>query len=310
MSDHDGPMKRAVHKSRAGTLGLVVIAAIVVGGCTRSSVPFTLPPLSSAEPATLTAPPPTATYPFGPAVGYNYAVVWVPSGETLTVRQPAGIAGAQVGTLEADQRAIRLTGSSTFLGSSTWVEVMTSEVRGWVNSWNLTEDVAPTDFCADPRVEALLERFGRVLTSRDGGGLAEIVSPRRGLIIRRDWWNVEVLFSPDMISGIFISDEAMDWGESDVPGVESRGTFREVIFPALSDVFEDSPEVTCNSLRTGATGRIVRWPVEYSNLNFYAFYRPDTLPGSRYNWQTWAVGIEYVEGQPYIVVLVLYHGEI
>lgn len=301
---------RGLRPIRSWLLLSLAFLGLLLTACTRTAVPFTLPPFPGTVEPTLTLPPPTATAPFGPAVGYDYAVVWIPAGGSLPVRQPAGIAGAQVGTLEADQRGIRLTGNSTFLGSSTWVEVITPEVRGWVNSWNLTQDVSPADFYADARVQSLLERFQQVLLARDGGSLVEVVSPRRGLVLRMDWWNVEVPVSRDLLAGLFVSNQDFDWGESDVAGVPLRGTFREVVLPLLYDVFEGEPEVTCNSLRTGASERIVRWPAEYTNLNFYAFYRPDPLPGSRYNWRTWAVGVEYVEGEPYIAVLVLYHGEI
>ncbi len=294
----------------AATLRLLVLGGLLAAGCSRSAVPFTLPPLPGTPEPTETVPPPTPTTPFGPAMGYDYAVVWVPAGGTLPVRQPAGIAGAQVGALEADQRGIRLTGNSTFLGSSTWVEIVTPQARGWVNSWNLTQDVSPADFCADPRVQSLLDRFQQILRTRDGGALLEVVSPRRGLVVRTSWWNVEVLIGREQVPRLFVSSEEWDWGEGEAAGVTVRGPFRDVVLPQLQDVFDSQPEVTCNSLRTGATERNPRWPAEYTNLNFYAFYRPDPFPGSRYNWRTWVVGVEYVEGEPYIAVLVLYRGEI
>lgn len=298
---------------RTGTWSIVrllVLCGVVAAACRRSPVPFTLPPLPGTPEPTETVPLPTATSPIGPAMGYDYAVVWVPAGGSLPVRQPAGIAGAQVGALEPDQRGVRLTGNSTLLGSSTWVEIVTPEVRGWVNSWNLTQDVSPADFCADGRVGSLLERFRQVLTSRDGGALLEIVSPQRGLVVRLGWWNPEVVIERERVPRLFVSSEEVDWGESEVAGVPVRGPFRDIVLPQLQDVFAGQAEVTCNSLRTGATERSPRWPAEYTNLNFYAFYRPDTLPGSRYNWRTWAVGVEYVEGVPYIAVLVLYRGEL
>lgn len=294
----------------APAVRLLLLGCLLAAGCSRSPVPFTLPPLPGTPEPSETVPPPTPTSPFGPAMGYDYAVVWVPAGETLPVRHPAGIASAQVGALEADQRGIRLTGNSTFLGSSTWVEILTPQARGWVNSWNLTQDVSPADFCADSRVLSLLDRFQQALRTRDGGALLEVVSPRRGLVVRMSWWQAEVLIAPEQVTGLFVRSEEIEWGEGEVAGVLVRGSFRDVMLPQLQDVFDNQPEVTCNSLRIGATERSPRWPAEYTNLNFYAFYRPDPLPGSRYNWRTWAVGVEYVEGEPYIAVLVLYRGEI
>ncbi len=309
MPKPDSPGSHLLFAAARRSVHLLVLCGLAAA-CTRSTVPFTLPPLPGTPEPSETVPPPTATPPFGPAMGYDYAVVWVPAGGSLPVRQPAGIAGAQVGALEADQRGIRLTGNSTFLGSSTWVEIVTPQVQGWVNSWNLTQDVAPTDFCADPRVTALLDRFQQVLRNRDGGALFDLVSPRRGLVVRLGWWNVEVVIEREQVSRLFVSSEEYDWGAGEVADVPLRGAFRDVVLPPLQDVLDNQPEVTCNSLRTGATERSPRWPAEYTNLNFYTFYRPDPMPGSRYNWRTWAVGVEYVEGEPYIAVLVLYRGEV
>ena len=53
----------------------------------------------------------------------GYAVVWMPLEEKLKVYNPAGIAGNLVDELPYDQGGIHLTGNSTALGSSIWVEI-------------------------------------------------------------------------------------------------------------------------------------------------------------------------------------------
>jgi hypothetical protein len=52
------------------------------------------------------------------------------------------------------------------------------------------------------------------------------------------------------------------------------------------------------------------WPSEYSNMNYISFHRAAPEPGSQLNWRTWALGIEYLDGQPYLALLVQYRGEI
>jgi hypothetical protein len=237
-------------------------------------------------------------------------VVWVPADGLLPVQQPAGIPGLQVGALAPDARGISLTGASTLLGSSLWVEVVAPGVAGWVNSWYLTEDIPPAEFCSDPQVVAVLERLGEAILDRDGRALAALASPRRGLVIRHDWWNPEVILPPADLPEIYASETVVLWGASDTPGAPIQGTFSQVIAPMLEDVFAEDAEVTCNSLRTGSTSGEVRWPGEYTNLNFYAFYRPANQPGSQLTWHTWAVGIEYVDGRPWVTVLVHYRAEI
>ncbi|HLB65400.1 MAG TPA: hypothetical protein VJJ46_11205, partial [Anaerolineales bacterium] len=129
-------------------------------------------------------------------------------------------------------------------------------------------------------------------------------------VIRHDWWNPEVILPPAELTGIYENEIPLTWGASDSPGLPIRGTFSQVIAPLLEDVFTGEAEVTCNSLRTGTTSGEVRWPGEYTNLNFYAFYRPATQPGSQLTWHTWAVGIEYVDGRPWVTVLVHFRAEI
>lgn len=296
----------------AAVLGAVAILGLTLAGCTRAIVPLSFvtrtPP--GPTPAPTRTPGPTFIAISGNPTGHPYAVVWVPAESSLPVQQPAGIPGLQVGTLAPDQRGIYLTGNSTLLGSSLWVEVLAPGLAGWVNSWYLTEDVSPADFCTDPQVVALLDGFGEAILSRDGRALASMTSPRRGLAIRYDWWNPEIILPPQDLQGIYHNETSIHWGASDTPGSPVEGTFDQVVSPLLEDVFGAESEVTCNSLRTGTTSREVRWPGEYATLNFYAFHRPGGDPGSQLTWHTWAVGIEYVDGRPCVTVLVHYRAEI
>ena len=290
----------------------VAVLVFSLGACTRDVIPLTFVTRTPSGPTRTPTrtPGPTFIAISGDPTGHPYAVVWVPAESELAVQQPAGIPGLQVGTLAPDQRGISLTGASTLLGSSLWVEIVAPGVAGWVNSWYLTEDIPPAEFCSDPQVVAVLEALGEAIQSRDGRLLASLASPRRGLVIRHDWWNPEVILPPAELTGIYENEIPLTWGASDSPGLPIRGTFSQVIAPLLEDVFTGEAEVTCNSLRTGTTSGEVRWPGEYTNLSFYAFYRPATQPGSQLTWHTWAVGIEYVDGRPWVTVLVHFRAEI
>lgn len=309
MTDHRTMSPRGPRR-----LGFLLLASLlaVSSGCTRSAVPLTLAPETSTPGPLSTAIPPTTT--MGSLVinptGATYAVVWVLPGETLALRQPAGVAGAPVGSLPADARGVRLSGSSTYLGSSQWVEVASPGATGWVNSWNLTEDVSPADFCTDARVTVLLQSFIHAVENRNGLALMDLLSARRGLIIRHDWWNPEVILPTSFIPEVFVTPTEWDWGVETSGEVPLHGTFPAVMLPLLDDVFGDDSEVTCNSLRAGTTAEPVQWPGEYTNLNFYAYYRPDRQPGTGFGWRTCAIGVEYIDGRPYVTVLVFYQGEI
>jgi hypothetical protein len=43
------------------------------------------------------------------------------------------------------------------------------------------------------------------------------------------------------------------------------------------------------------------WP--YSGQNFYSAYYAGTQANSSLDWYTWAIGIEFVGGKPYIFAL-------
>lgn len=282
-----------------------------LSACTRTSVPIPTPHITPTEPIVEKVQPVITHVPEPISGDLTYAIVWIGQEDVLRVRQPAGISGSVVDTLAYDLRGVRLTGEATRLGSSTWVEILRpTGGTGWVNSWNVTEYVTESQFCSDAQVAGLIENFVQAVELRDGQRLADLVSPKRGLVIRHDWWNPEVRFNPASIHTIFDEIKVYEWGlERDNDRV-IEGTFTQVIPDQLTAVFDAAPEIICNSLKTGLTGREVEWPTEYSNLRFYAFHRPATEPGNQLNWRTWVVGIEYIEGVPYLAVLVGYKGEI
>lgn len=240
-----------------------------------------------------------------------YAVAWVPELEPLTVRQPAGITSMAVASLASDQRGLTVTGKTTQMGSSTWVEINLPEGgKGWVNDWNLTEDVLGSTFCADLRIPELANQFILAIKERDGGKLSELVSPKRGLIIRHDWWNPEINIGFSSVPSLFLDPSPLAWGVNRDSELAIEGTFQEVILPLLEDVFSVAPEFHCSELGVGSTAQDAIWPTDYSNINYMSFHRAAPEPGSQLNWRTWALGIEYLDGEPFLALLILYRGEI
>jgi hypothetical protein len=276
-------------------------------GCARGSIPIV--PAGAVLPSTLTAAAAvtrTPLYSFTPGPGFQFphAVFGIPEGETLTVRQVAGVSGGDVGQLGFDQRGLTLTGNATNLGSSTWVEVeRPTGGTGWVRAIDLTQDVPKDAFCGDGRVPTLLESLRTSLAQRDPQGLQSVVSPRRGLTVRFDWWNPEVLYPVGEIAGLMGSDTPVDWGTQQAGG-RIAGSFKDVVLPRLDEVATGSILFGCDEVLIGPALREARWPSEYSSLNYYALYRPADPTGSEFAWTTWLVGIEYVDNQPYVSHLV------
>ena len=285
-------------------------SVIACAACTRSSVSLDhieTEVASSLPQNTLEATDVTSIDPFSG----HYAVVWVTSDQPLIARNPAGLSGAAVGELAYDQRELELTGASTRLGSSNWVEILLpSGGAGWVNSWNTTEDVASQDFCNDQRILLVIDTFSQAAGERNGQKLLEVSNPERGLILRHNWWNPEIVFPVDSLTNIYQDLTEIDWGVQSGSEFPIQGSFQDIIAPQLEDVFSNSMELNCNTIQTGNTTREIVWPDEYINLNFYSVYRPVPDGGSDFDWRTWVMGFEYIDGQPYLTLLIHFRGEI
>jgi hypothetical protein len=284
----------------------IVLAGWVIAACTRSAVPYpgmVLP--STLTAAALVTKVPRLPFTGGIAASIPHAIFGLPEGSTLTVRPVAGVEGSASGTIAYNRRGLLLTGQQTALGSSLWVEVVRPEGgTGWVNALDIVEDVSPEAFCTDPRVLQLLDAVSVAIRERDGARLALLSSPRRGLRIRYDWRGDDVFVSPAKVAELFESPDELDWG-SNASGAEIRGSFASAILPMLETTLVPTSVLTCNAIETGPALREVGWPSEFTNLNYYSFYRPAEAGGGEYSWTTWLVGVEYVESQPYLATLVL-----
>jgi hypothetical protein len=176
---------------------------------------------------------------------------------------------------------------------------------GWVNASYLTEFRSSANACSDARIATLLTNFDSAIKSANGTALSNLVSPKHGLDVRYSANTITpVTLSKPAVVGIFTNTTSYDWGIALGSGADVVGTFKDKIQPKLLDVLNATYQTACND--TSHTGAVTHpWPSEYTNLNFYALYKPGT-PGTELDWRTWIAGIEYVNGVPYIAVLVHY----
>ena len=305
-----GLPRRNLESSRRHAPRLLLLAAFTAAAvlaCARGSIPIL--PGAAILPSTLTAAAAVTRTPLylftpGPGFQFSHAVFGISQGETLTVRQVAGVSGGDVGELPFDQRGLLLTGDATNLGSSTWVEIIRpGGGTGWVSAAALTQDVPGEAFCTDGRVLTLMEAFRASIANRDPQGLQALVSPRRGLTVRFDWWNPEVSYRSNDILTLIGSDTSVDWGTQQSGG-PIGGSFKDVVLPRLNQIAVGDIQFGCNEVLIGPALREARWPAEYRNLNYYALHRPAAATGNEYAWTTWLVGVEYVDNQPYVSHLV------
>ncbi len=244
----------------------------------------------------------------------QFGVILVTEDDVLNVRSGAGVENEIVDMFEPRAIGITQTGNQERVGDSLWVEVnLAGGGTGWVNSRFLTRQVSEDIFCNEPAVRELLQNFVLAVRDEDGDAMQELVSPKTGLLVRLAWWNSEVAFLEPGVRGNIIEQErSHDWGVQSGSGAPLIGSFSERALPDLHDVLDGDFSRNCNTLEhgvaSGNTAGLVIWPFEYTNVNYIALFR-EAAPGDEFNWRTWAVGIEYLRGEPFIAMLVQYQWE-
>jgi hypothetical protein len=255
-----------------------------------------------APTATTAGPVPTAATgailpgaPSGP-----YAVILVAPGDVLNIRSGPGVGNPVISSLAATNTTVMRTGPSSYVGEALWVQVQNpGEGTGWVNASFLTEYIAPAAFCADGRINTLLVNFGNAVMSSNGSTLSALVSPLHGMTVRL-WRNGNaVVFDQAHAKWIFTSTYEHNWGAAPGSGLDTVGAIHVVVLPKWLDVLNGSYTLSCNVPQTGGASYDTSWPAAYTNLNFYSLYKPGPV-GNELSWRTLLIGMEYVQGQPYI----------
>ena len=295
-------VKTTTNRDIVGWVRLDFIVTTIPSADTKAA-PATRTPTSTVTMTLTIGPSPTATATYE-ATG-SYSVVNITKFDAaLNVRTAAGITNPLAGSLAYTMTDIGKLGPPVMVGTAEWWLVRkTGGVTGWVNSAYLTEYIPSTTFCADAKVKTLLTDLGSAVKNADGSALAALVSPKHGLDIRLVANNNPVNYPKADAAAIFGSNAVQNWGPAlGSDAVKVSGTFADVIQPKLLEVYNASYESTCND-----TSKIVgpanqTWPSAYSTINFYSLYKPAT--GEDKDWRDFLVGIEYVDGQPYLFSLV------
>jgi len=162
------------------------------------------------------------------------------------------------------------------------------------------DSVSHDDFCADTRVPTLLEQLKNSLNQSNGALFAGLVNPLHGLDFRLWAYSDAVNFNVNKAGSIFTDTTAYTWGGGGPSGAPDIGTFKDLIQPKLLDVFNASNmETYCDNL-TKVYPLATPWP--YPNMRYYNLYKPASTAG--FDFRTWLVGFEYINGQPYLSALV------
>jgi hypothetical protein len=271
------------------------------------------PAVSPTESPTIPAEKPTATVaaeePTGEPPAYRYDVVQVPEGNTLPVYPAAGGDDRAVGNLSANQRDVIPTGRTSTIGAMDWVEIiLPGGGTGWVYRGKLTEQIDSAAFCADPGVPELFSRLLAVFEGNDSSLFGPIIGPVHGVTVTYIHAGNSRVYYPDTDTDILGSTEIMDWGFAPGSGLPVQGTFFDLVRPDLVAVLNSGYEARCDQIALGGASYEVVWPFEWQNIHFYSLYKPGSAD-QELDWMTWLVGVDYVDGLPYLYSLNRYTWE-
>jgi hypothetical protein len=108
---------------------------------------------------------------------------------------------------------------------------------------------------------------------------------------------------------VFESTYQVNWGPAPGSGLDTIGSFQQIIEPKLEEVLGASFTTGCNQILLGGASYVVTWPPELANIPFDSLYKPGTETYGGLDWQTWLMGVEYVSGKPYVFSLSYYAWE-
>jgi hypothetical protein len=167
--------------------------------------------------------------------------------------------------------------------------------------------VDPATFCADTQPTALINSFKNAVQTSNGVLLASLVSPAHGMQVR--YYRTGRVVSYDQTHAKFLFDStfSVNWGLAPASGLATNGSFHEVILPVLLKLFNQNYTLTCDQIQVGGTTYNASWP--YPGINFYSAYYPGTQPNGSLDWLTWLMGMEYVNGQPYLYAIMHFEWE-
>ncbi len=160
--------------------------------------------------------------------------------------------------------------------------------------------------CVDPQVAALIDTLKRAMLNNDGALLSSVVSPNGMTVHYYHTQKNPITYSAYQAQFLFETTYQAEWGPAPSSGLGKKGSFHEVVVPDLKKIFNTAYTLQCNEIRHGNANYQILWPY---HKDFYSIYDAGTQQNSNMDWHTWVVGIEYVNGKPYIYALMQFFYE-
>lgn len=161
--------------------------------------------------------------------------------------------------------------------------------------------------CQDPQGLDAVKKLKTAVQTSDGALMASLVSPQHGLEARLFRDGRVVNYDREHAAALLQSTFSLNWGNAPGSGLETRGSFRDLIVPDLLDVLSRDYEVTCNQLKVGGATYTATWP--YPGIEFLSVHYPGTEAYAGLDWHTWVFGFHYVDRVPYLYAIMQFKWE-
>ena len=202
---------------------------------------------------------------------------------------------------------LAFTTSTLFIATSTPISLTVSP--GGVTPPAGTTAISatnPSSICNDPQVTALIDSFKSAVLKSDGPLLSSLVSPARGMDVAFFRDGTVITYDQEHAKFLFETTFQVDWGPEPGSGAAKKGSFHDVVVPKLKESFNQAYTLHCNELSHGGATYELKWPYQGE---YYSVYFPGTEANGNMDWHNWAMGIEYVNGKPYIYALIQFFWE-
>jgi hypothetical protein len=152
----------------------------------------------------------------------------------------------------------------------------------------------------------LIDSFKRAVLNSDGPLLSSLVSPTHGMDAGLFRNGTVITYDQQHAKFLFESTYQVDWGAAPGSGASKKGPFHETIVPELVKIFNQPYSLTCNEIKHGGASYEIKWPYQGE---YYSVYFPGTEANGNMDWNTWVIGVEYVNSKPYIYALMHFFWE-
>jgi hypothetical protein len=163
------------------------------------------------------------------------------------------------------------------------------------------------NFCSDAQATGLIDSFKSALQTSNGTLFASLVSPVHGLDARLYRTGRVVNYDREHARFLFDTTYPVNWGIAPGSGLDTTGSFHDLLVPALLDVFNKQYTLTCNQIQIGGATYQAAWP--YTGINFYSIYYPGSQDNGSLDWHTWLLGMTYTNGNPYLYAIMQFQWE-